>query len=136
MFFSAKTGQILIASNIFQSLPDAAASEMDVDPIPTPDPAATPSSKKSTPPIDPIDQDLLPECIVYLRLLLILANLDAGKVQEVCHLPRRRRSAKADMGMDPGWGVRDGDGRDGWDVRTTEYGSACCEGVLLLGEGV
>ncbi len=58
---------------------------MDVDPAPTPsaDPAPTPTPKKFSPPIDPKNQDLIPECIVYLRLLLILANLDAGKVQEV-----------------------------------------------------
>lgn len=47
--------------------------------------ATGPSPKKKfVPPIDPATGDLLPEGIVYLRLLLILANLDAGRVVEVC----------------------------------------------------
>lgn len=44
---------------------------------------ATPK-KKFVPPIYPATGDLLPEGIVYLRLLLILANLDAGRIIEVC----------------------------------------------------
>jgi len=48
-----------------------------------------PPAKKFTPPIDPTNQDLMPECTVYLRLLLILANLDAGKVQEVRDVKKR-----------------------------------------------
>lgn len=45
--------------------------------------APTPK-KKFVPPIYSATGDLLPEGIVYLRLLLILANLDAGRVVEVC----------------------------------------------------
>ena len=70
---------------------------MEVDSTPAPAPeanrtttesngtatSATTIPKKFSPPIDPTNQDLLPECIVYLRLLLLLANLDAGKIQEV-----------------------------------------------------
>ncbi|ADV20103.1 26S proteasome regulatory subunit N3 [Cryptococcus gattii E566] len=92
----SKTGQTLIASPIFSSLPDSApaatekksdAMEIDTS-VPATEgiaaEAATgPSPKKKfVPPIDPATGDLLPEGIVYLRLLLILANLDAGRVVE------------------------------------------------------
>ena len=59
---------------------------MEVDPAQAAETSATPSIRKFNPPIDPFTQDLLPECIIYLRLLLILANLDAGRIQEVGHL--------------------------------------------------
>jgi hypothetical protein len=39
--------------------------------------------KKFSPPLDGVSQDLIPEGVAYLRLLLILMNLDAGKVKEV-----------------------------------------------------
>ena len=48
----------------------------------TPATAAT-TPKKYTAPVDPTTGDLLPECIMYLRLLLLLANLDAGFTQQV-----------------------------------------------------
>lgn len=41
-----------------------------------------PAPKKYTAPVDSATQDLIPEGVVYLRLLLILAALDAGKVAE------------------------------------------------------
>ena len=89
---SAKTGQALIASDIFQSLPDSTAStsalDMEVDSAQPAATSPTPSIKKFNPPVDPSTQDLLPECIIYLRLLLILANLDAGRIHEVGHSPR------------------------------------------------
>lgn len=44
-------------------------------------PAPAPA-KKYTAPVDSATQDLIPEGVVYLRLLLILAALDAGKVAE------------------------------------------------------
>jgi 26S proteasome regulatory subunit N3 len=48
---------------------------------------ATPSAKKPfAPPLDSATQDLLPECTVYLRLLLVLAAIDAGKIEEVRNL--------------------------------------------------
>lgn len=56
--------------------------------------APTPK-KKFVPPIYSATGDLLPEGIVYLRLLLILANLDAGRVVEVCFfflfIPKEKR---------------------------------------------
>jgi 26S proteasome regulatory subunit N3 len=115
----AKTGQSLIASSIFQDLPEApkaAVEEMEVDPTPAVDPAVESKEKeeskeagsedkdrttkaavvappKYTAPVDPTTGDLLPECTVYLRLLLILANLDAGHVKQVslALLERRRK---------------------------------------------
>lgn len=102
----AKTGQSLIAHTIFDALPDtptsteakkAESSGMDVDTtpadsaVPAADGAAVgPSSatgaagsKKISPPLDGVTQDLIPEGVAYLRLLLILMNLDAGNVKEV-----------------------------------------------------
>lgn len=97
----------MIASSIFQDLPEApkaAVEEMEVDPTPAAEPAAetkegeeaketgdkdkkakntAAAPPKYTAPIDPTTSDLLPECTVYLRLLMILANLDAGRVQQV-----------------------------------------------------
>jgi 26S proteasome regulatory subunit N3 len=59
---------------------------MEVDSAPAEEPNGTatpsPSGKKYSPPVDSSTQDLLPECVVYLRLLLILANLDAGRVEQ------------------------------------------------------
>ncbi|WVF71655.1 hypothetical protein IAT40_006463 [Kwoniella sp. CBS 6097] len=105
----SKTGQQLIASPIFDNLPSTPAptqsqatpsssDEMVVDPSPS---AAADGDKKDgeakkdegdkkeaiskkkayTPPVD-ASGDLLPEGVMYLRLLLILANLDAGKINE------------------------------------------------------
>ena len=44
------------------------------------------NSAVRTPFLPPLDSagDLLPECVAYIRLLILLAALDAGKVQEVC----------------------------------------------------
>lgn len=95
---AAKTGQALIAHPIFNLLPDVEEG-MDVDSVaatPAPAPAAEASTsattttaaaapsqpKKYTAPIDQTTSDLIPEAIVYLRLLIILAALDAGKVAE------------------------------------------------------
>jgi 26S proteasome regulatory subunit N3 len=86
----SKTGQQLIASSIFGLLPEPPAKDesMEVDEAPkeekegessTPAPAP---AKKYTAPVDSATQDLIPEGVVYLRLLLILAALDAGKVAE------------------------------------------------------
>ncbi|BEJ12013.1 hypothetical protein CspHIS471_0204730 [Cutaneotrichosporon sp. HIS471] len=88
----SKTGQALIASPIFGLLPEPPAKDeaMDVDKTPkakegekegessTPAPAP----KKYTAPVDSSTQDLIPEGVVYLRLLIILAAVDAGKVAE------------------------------------------------------
>jgi hypothetical protein len=82
----------LIASQIFQSLPDSPApapaeeAAMDVDTsTEAPPTSATTSTvaKKFTPPINATTGDLLPECTAYIRLLLILANLDAGHIEQV-----------------------------------------------------
>lgn len=100
---TAKTGQSLIASPIFSSLPSGPSSQsqsqgMEVDQSQTQPQseggatgtaasaettAATTQNRKFTPPVDAATGDLLVEGIVYLRLLLILLNLDAGKVEEV-----------------------------------------------------
>lgn len=83
----AKTGQQLIASPFFGLLPEAEAMEID-DEAPAASGEAGPSAptvsvaKKYTPPIDSATNDLIPEAVVYLRLLLLLAALDAGKVAE------------------------------------------------------
>jgi 26S proteasome regulatory subunit N3 len=54
-----------------------------LSPPAAPSGTATPTpGKKYSPPVDPTTQDLLPECVAYLRLLLISANLDAGRVIE------------------------------------------------------
>ncbi|RXK36841.1 26S proteasome regulatory subunit N3 [Tremella mesenterica] len=50
----------------------------------TPNPLTQP--KKYTPPLDPQTGDLIPEGVVYLRLLLVLLNLDAGRVVEATEL--------------------------------------------------
>ncbi|ODO08966.1 26S proteasome regulatory subunit N3 [Cryptococcus wingfieldii CBS 7118] len=98
----SKTGQALIASPIFSGLPEDPAPEasteeesMDVDASPfteattepaapgTTTPAPTPTPKKKfSPPLDSSSSDLIPEGVVYLRLLLLLKNLDAGNVKE------------------------------------------------------
>ncbi|KAI9639580.1 proteasome regulatory subunit C-terminal-domain-containing protein [Dioszegia hungarica] len=96
----SKTGQSLIASSFFDSLPETAAassdaksseaSGMDIDQTPAETAATAAAStseaatgaKKFSPPLDGVSQDLIPEAVAYLRLLLILMNLDAGKVEE------------------------------------------------------
>jgi 26S proteasome regulatory subunit N3 len=96
----AKTGQSLIANPIFDSLPSAPAptstdESMQVDLASTPAPttegedkekdleASKPSPRKYTAPVDGQTEDLILEGTAYLRLLLVLMNLDAGKVEEV-----------------------------------------------------
>jgi hypothetical protein len=91
---------MLIASPVFDALrpappsPKAEADEvMDVDesvaapangtPAPASIPAAAEGSKFA-PPIDATSGDTVPEVTIYVRLLLILANLDADKVELVC----------------------------------------------------
>lgn len=88
----AKTGQSLIASPAFQNLPEASTSSstdaMDVDAPVTEETSATrPAavSRKYVAPVDPASGDLIPEGVVYLRLLLLLANIDAGKIEQVSH---------------------------------------------------
>ncbi|OCF76375.1 26S proteasome regulatory subunit N3 [Kwoniella mangroviensis CBS 8886] len=86
----SKTGQSLIANSIFSSLPSSSSEEsMEVDPTDSTttttagDTAATTQKKKKfSSPLDNSGNDLIPEGIIYLRLLLILLNLDAGKVVE------------------------------------------------------
>ncbi|WVQ82190.1 hypothetical protein IAT38_004318 [Cryptococcus sp. DSM 104549] len=88
----SKTGQSLIASPIFTSLPDSQPAQeesMEVDPSPAAAPEAAADAPKApapkrkfVPPVDSATGDLLPEGIVYLRLLLILATLDAGRTVE------------------------------------------------------
>jgi 26S proteasome regulatory subunit N3 len=90
---TAKTGQALIAHPIFSLLPEPVEA-MDIDTA-APTPAAEgaeastsaststpPQPKKYTPPVDQATNDLIPEAIVYLRLLIILAAIDAGKIAE------------------------------------------------------
>ncbi|WWC61685.1 uncharacterized protein I303_104270 [Kwoniella dejecticola CBS 10117] len=83
----SKTGQSLIANPIFSDLPSGPSSdseEMEVDPTSTSTETANGASttqKKNSPPTD-AGGDLIPEGIMYLRLLLILQNLDAGKIAE------------------------------------------------------
>ncbi|WVR07220.1 hypothetical protein IAU60_004261 [Kwoniella sp. DSM 27419] len=88
----SKTGQQLIASPVFSDLPASSPStssekmEVDSNAAPaeatdSPDTAPAAGKKKFTPPVD-ASGDLLPEAVMYVRLLLILANLDAGKVKE------------------------------------------------------
>ncbi|KAK4687212.1 26S proteasome regulatory subunit N3, partial [Tremellales sp. Uapishka_1] len=79
---NSKTGKELLGSSIFTSLPSS-ESEMEIDSTPAAEEAAPAAVKKAfSPPIDAATQDLLPEGIVYLRLLILLSALDAGKVQE------------------------------------------------------
>lgn len=94
---AAKTGQSLIASSTFASLPEVPAKAepegMDIDSHggaaeteKAADGAASKSAtapRKNAGPVDPVTHDLLPEGIAYLRLLIILAALDAGRVDEV-----------------------------------------------------
>jgi 26S proteasome regulatory subunit N3 len=94
----AKTGQALIANPIFDSLPSTTSkdeSAMQVDSsAPTTEVGETDkekekeatkasSGKKYTAPLDGQSGDLIIEATAYLRLLLVLMNLDAGKVEEV-----------------------------------------------------
>ncbi|WWC89523.1 uncharacterized protein L201_004447 [Kwoniella dendrophila CBS 6074] len=95
----SKTGQSLIANPIFSNLPESSSTistsdkpseEMEIDPTPTTDDAskdkeATTQSqpkKKFSPPLDSSGNELIPEGVMYLRLLLILLNLDAGNTVE------------------------------------------------------
>lgn len=101
MLTIAKTGQALIASPIFQGLPEAPAKEepMEVDPAPetanavqeVKDEKKAEEKVKATPkyivPVDAATSDLVLEGSAYLRLLLILANLDAQRVKEVSDVP-------------------------------------------------
>lgn len=103
---TAKTGQTLIATDAFQGLPDVPKEETETMEVDQPAvPAATaeataedgekstsekkeekpvvPAKKAYVPQADPITGDLVPECAAYLRLLIILANLDAKRVKEV-----------------------------------------------------
>jgi 26S proteasome regulatory subunit N3 len=97
----AKTGQSLIANPIFDSLPSAPVAQteesMQVDSASTPAPTTEGEEKdKETPkasskpqytaPVDGQTEDLILEATAYLRLLLVLMNLDAGKVEEVSQL--------------------------------------------------
>jgi 26S proteasome regulatory subunit N3 len=97
----AKTGQALIANPIFDSLPSTTSkdeSAMQVDSsAPTTEVGETDkekekeaskasSGKKYTAPLDGQSGDLIIEGTAYLRLLLVLMNLDAGKVEEVSFL--------------------------------------------------
>jgi len=98
----AKTGQSLIANPIFESLPSTTAaskddSAMQVDSsVPTTETAGEKeketdalkaSGKKYNAPVDGQSGDLIIEGTAYLRLLLVLMNLDAGKVEEVSSSP-------------------------------------------------
>jgi 26S proteasome regulatory subunit N3 len=114
---TAKTGQSLIASQAFQTLPEAPkvavkeTEEMEVDAAPAVSTSTTEAAKtdddasgskdkeagekpKPAPkkvyaaPVDPVTGDLLLEGTVYLRLLLILANLDASNVKLVSSTSR------------------------------------------------
>ncbi len=51
--------------------------EVDVE-----EPSTSAVKKPFSPPLDSTG-DLLPECVVYIRLLILLAVLDASRVQEV-----------------------------------------------------
>jgi len=88
----------LIANPIFDSLPSAPAApveeSMQVDSASTPAPTTEGEEKekettkvsskpKYTAPVDGQTEDLILEGTAYLRLLLVLMNLDAGKVEEV-----------------------------------------------------
>ena len=123
---TAKTGQSLIASSIFQDLPEApkvVEEEMEVEPTPVAEAETKEDAEvkegeteekdkkakktvvqppKYIAPIDPITGDLSPECTVYLRLLLILANLDAARVQQVSRrvLARKARLGSADARLE------------------------------------
>jgi 26S proteasome regulatory subunit N3 len=66
---------------------------MQVDPTPAPtttegekDKDTKASSKKYSAPTEGENGDLILEGVAYLRLLLILMNLDAGKVEEVSRI--------------------------------------------------
>ena len=97
----------MIASAVFQSLPedtDEEDVEMEVDPTPapekpaekdtlavpkpngsgteTPPPEKAKEPKKFSPPLD-ASGDLVVECTVYLRLLLLLKAIDAKNIDEV-----------------------------------------------------
>jgi 26S proteasome regulatory subunit N3 len=91
----------LIANPIFDSLPSAPAASteesMQVDSASTPAPTTEGEEKekenpkasskpKYTAPVDGQTEDLILEGTAYLRLLLVLMNLDAGKVEEVSQL--------------------------------------------------
>ncbi|CAK9786175.1 putative 26S proteasome regulatory subunit [Cutaneotrichosporon oleaginosum] len=90
----SKTGQQLLASSVFKTLPDPPVTDesMEVDEASTDadkdkgksgeSSTPAPAPKKYVVPLDAARQDLIPEGIVYLRLLIILAALDAGEVAE------------------------------------------------------
>lgn len=110
---AAKTGQALIANPIFDSLPSTPTpstdESMQVDSASTPAPTTEGEDKeKDTPksstrpryiaPVDGQTEDLILEGTAYLRLLLILLNLDAGKVEEVSPLECTNKSLADDIG--------------------------------------
>ncbi|WOO85576.1 putative 26S proteasome regulatory subunit rpn3 [Vanrija pseudolonga] len=78
----SKTGQALIAAPIFSTIKDGESMDVDSAAAPAADGTVAAAVKKYTAPLDASTNDLLPEGIVYLRLLIILAALDAGKVVE------------------------------------------------------
>ncbi|EJT45940.1 26S proteasome regulatory subunit [Trichosporon asahii var. asahii CBS 2479] len=96
----SKVGQQLIASDLFQGLPDTApeaeAESMDVDETPkdgkkddskdakdgkdSKEGKKDAVAKKYQPPVDQTGE-LIPEGVMYLRLLIILAGIDAGLIE-------------------------------------------------------
>ena len=102
---------------------------------------APPAAKKYTPPIDQPTGDLIPEGTVYLRLLLVLLNLDAGKVVEVCLSSSLRSSFKwlgsvRDGRLTPGRRSCHGDCSAVREPEQTDDGPARCQDLLLPGQVV
>ena len=95
----AKTGQSLIANPIFDSLPSTTSASKDDSAMQVDTSveaagekeketdASKASGKKYNAPVDGQSGDLIIEGTAYLRLLLVLMNLDAGKVEEVSSSP-------------------------------------------------
>ncbi|EKC99951.1 26S proteasome regulatory subunit [Trichosporon asahii var. asahii CBS 8904] len=79
----SKVGQQLIASDLFQGLPDTApeaeAESMD-DGKDSKEGKKDAVAKKYQPPVDQTGE-LIPEGVMYLRLLIILAGIDAGLIE-------------------------------------------------------
>lgn len=86
---AANVPQTYLSGKLFNLLPEAEES-MDVDAAPAGETegsassSTTPASapKKYTPPVDPNSNTLIPEAVMYIRLLLILAAIDAGQIAE------------------------------------------------------
>ena len=89
--------------------------------------ATTPSGRKSAAPVDAVTQDLLPECIVYIRLLLILSNLDAGNVKEVGDSGHLTSAST----YNTGWRVCSGDHGDYFPGKQADNGSIGRQGIFL-----